>query len=158
MSTACALSLGPGVLRPYLSTPQVSVVTWGPQGPQGQGEACTAILRGSHPHQPELPQDTRKQREVPERADSLVTPALLIRLYGPRGALPASSGQLRPPSCSRAHRSHLQRWRPGRNSENRGSRCRNPKVTMGPREGRLASSPRPDGSEPGATLLWASGS
>ena len=111
-----------------------------------------------HPHQPELPQDTRKQREVLERADSLVTPALLIRLYGPRGALPASSGQLRPPSCSRAHRSHLQRWRPGRNSENRGSRCRNPKVTMGPREGRLASSPRADGSEPGATLLWASGS
>lgn len=102
----------------------------------------------SHLHQPELPQDTREQREVLERAESLVRPALLIRLYGPCGALPANSGQLRPPSCSRARRSRLQGWRPGRNSRNRGSQCREPKVTMGPREGRLASSPSPDGSEP----------
>lgn len=90
LSTAFALSPGPGVFRPY---PSPSAMTQVPQRSQGQGVACVAIVRGFPPPPARTaPRQQRTKAEALEGAECLLLHQLYWCLCGPRGALPTSSG------------------------------------------------------------------
>lgn len=131
-----------------------------PQKSQGRGLACAAILRDFPPSPSQiLPHDTRKQRQRGSGGSKMSVhfkvPVLLVAWWSPQS--PACL--LRPASCSRAHRSHLQWWRSEGSNQKRGSQCRDPQGKDDHEAQRKEGQPPLPAlsrSESVAQLLWAS--